>query len=47
MADVLTLQQLRQRQIDYRLLRVNAGRRRHDFKVGDKVLVKRMLNHSQ
>ena len=46
MADVLTLQQLRQRQIDHRLLRANAGRRSHDFQVGDQVLVKRMLNHS-
>jgi len=46
MADVLTLQQLRQRQIDHRLLRANAGRRSHDFQVGDQVLVQRMLNHS-
>lgn len=46
MADVLTLQQLRQKQIDQRLLRVNVQRRKHDFKVNDQVLVKRMLNHS-
>jgi len=46
MADVLTLQDLRQRQIDERLLRANAKRRSHDYKVGDKVLLKRMLNNS-
>ena len=46
MTDVLALQDLRQRQIDHRLLRANAKRRSHDYKVGDKVLVKRLLSHS-
>jgi hypothetical protein len=45
--DLLTLRDLRQRQIDKRLLRANAQRRSHDYKVGDQVLVKRELNHSQ
>jgi hypothetical protein len=47
MADVFTLRDLRQRQIDQRLLKANAQRRPHDYKVGDQVLVKRMLNHTQ
>lgn len=47
LADVITLQDLRQRQIDKRLLRANAQRRQHEFKVGDQVMLKRMLNNSQ
>jgi len=47
MADVLTLQQLHQCQIDHCLLRANAGHHHHDYQIGDRVLIKRMLNNSQ
>jgi len=46
-ADLLTLQELRQQQIDDRLIKANAIRRTHDFQVGDRVLIRRKLNHSQ
>ena len=38
-ADLITLRDLRQRQIDVRLLSENARRRPYDFKVGDQVYV--------
>jgi transposase InsO family protein len=46
LADVLTLQQLRQKQIDKRLLRSNARRKQHDYKIGDHVLIQRSLDAS-
>ena len=46
-ADLFVLRDLRQHQIDMRLLKANALRRPHEFKVGDKVMIRRMLNHSQ
>ena len=39
-ADLLTLQQLRQGQIDKRLLKANAKRQAHDWKVDEMVLVR-------
>jgi transposase InsO family protein len=42
-ADILTLQQLRQQGIDKRLLQANAKRRPHEFKVNDNVLKRREI----
>lgn len=46
-ADLLTLRELRQRQIDTRLIKANAMRQPHEFLVGDQVMIRRKLNHSQ
>jgi len=46
-ADLLTLRELRQRQIDTRLIKANAMRQPHEFLVGDQVMICRKLNHSQ
>ena len=43
-ADVLTLQQLRQQQIDQRLLRQNRKRKACDCTVGDRVLIRNQLD---
>jgi hypothetical protein len=45
-ANVLTLADLRQKQIDKRLMRANAKRKTHDYQVGDQVLVKCALDAS-
>jgi hypothetical protein len=45
-ANILTLADLRQKQIDKRLMRANAKRKTHDFQVGDQVLIKRALDAS-
>jgi hypothetical protein len=45
-ANVLTLANLRQKQIDKRLMRANAKRKTHDYQVGDQVLIKRVLDAS-
>jgi hypothetical protein len=46
-ANVLTLADLRQTQIDKRLMRANAKRKTHDYLVGDQVLInKRALDAS-
>jgi hypothetical protein len=45
-ANVLTLVNQRQKQIDKRLMRANAKRKTHDYQVGDQVLIKRMLDAS-
>jgi hypothetical protein len=45
-ANVLTLADLRQKQIDKHLMRANAKRKRHDYQVGDQVLIKRALDAS-
>jgi hypothetical protein len=41
LADILALQHLRQQGIDQRLLKTNAKRRAHEFKVDDQVLKRR------
>jgi hypothetical protein len=45
-ANVLTLANCRQKQIDKRLMRVSAKRKRHDFQVSDQVLIKHVLDAS-
>jgi hypothetical protein len=45
-ANILTLADLRQKQIDKRLMRANAKRKTHDYQVGDQVLIKRALDAS-
>jgi hypothetical protein len=40
-ANILTLANLRQKQIDKRLMRANAKRKTHDYQVGDQVLIKK------
>ncbi len=45
-ADILTLQKHRQQLVDKRLLQANAQRIRHDYKVGDPILKKAVLNLS-
>jgi hypothetical protein len=45
-ANVLTLADLRQKQIDKRLMRANAKRKTHDYQVSDQVLIKRELDAS-
>ena len=43
-ADLLSLSEYRQRQIDHRLLRTNQRRRPHDWKVGELVMVAESLS---
>jgi hypothetical protein len=43
-ANVLTLPDLRQKQIDKHLMRANAKRKTHNYQVGDQVLIKRALD---
>jgi hypothetical protein len=43
-ANIFTLANLRQKQIDKRLMRANAKRKTHDYQVGDQVLIKRALD---
>jgi hypothetical protein len=43
-ANVLTLANLRQKQIDKHLMRANAKCKTHDNQVGDQVLIKRALD---
>jgi hypothetical protein len=45
-ANVLTLVDLRQKQIDKHLMRVNAKRKTHDYQVDDQVLIKCALDAS-
>jgi hypothetical protein len=45
-ANVLTLANLRQKQIDKHHMRANAKRKTHDYQVGDQVLIKRVLDAS-
>ena len=45
-ADILTLQKHRQGLVDKRLLKANASRVSHDFRVGEQVLKKKFLNLS-
>jgi hypothetical protein len=45
-ANVLTLADLRQKQIDKCLLLANAKRNTHDYQVGDQVLIKHALDAS-
>jgi hypothetical protein len=45
-ANVLTLADLRQKQIDKHLMRANAKRKTHDYQVDDQVLIKRALDAS-
>jgi hypothetical protein len=45
-ANILTLANLRQKQIDKHLMRANAKRKTHDFQVGDQVLIKPSLDAS-
>jgi riboflavin synthase alpha subunit len=45
-ANVLTLADLRQKQIDKHLMRANAKRKTHNSQVGDQVLIKRALDAS-
>jgi hypothetical protein len=42
MADLVTLQNLRQQKIDLRLLKANSKRRPHDFQVGEQVMIRQM-----
>jgi hypothetical protein len=42
MADLVTLQNLRQQKIDLRLLKANSKRRPHDFRVGEQVMIRQM-----
>jgi hypothetical protein len=46
-ANVLTLANLRQKQIDKHLMQANAKCKTHDYQVGDQVLVKRALASSK
>ena len=46
-AELVTLQNLRQQKIDLRLLKANSKRRHHDFKVGEQVMVREELGPSQ
>jgi hypothetical protein len=45
-AKVLSLANLRQKQIDKRMMRANAKRKTHDYQVGDQVLIKHALDAS-
>jgi hypothetical protein len=45
-ANVLTLADLRQKQIDKHLMRANAKRKTYDYQVGDQVFIKRALDAS-
>jgi hypothetical protein len=45
-ASVLTLANLRQKQIDKRLMRANAKCKTHDYQVCDQVFIKRALGAS-
>ena len=45
-ADILTLQNSRQAQVDYRVYRENQRRRRHEYKVGDSIYVHNKNNAS-
>jgi hypothetical protein len=45
-ANILTLADLRQKQIDKRPMQANAKRKTHDYQVGDQVLIKRALDAS-
>jgi hypothetical protein len=45
-ANILTLADLRQKQIDKRLMQANAKCKTHDYKVGDQALIKRALDAS-
>jgi putative ribosome biogenesis GTPase RsgA len=45
-ANVLRLDDLRQKQIDKCLMRANAKHKTHDYHVGDQVLIKRALDAS-
>ena len=45
-ADILTLQQLRQQGIDKRLLQANAKRRQHEFQVNDQVIKRQEVKAS-
>jgi hypothetical protein len=45
-ANVLTLADLRQKQIDKHLMRANAKRKTHDYQAGDQVFIKRALDAS-
>jgi hypothetical protein len=45
-ANILTLADLRQKQIDKRLMRANAKCKTHNYQVGDQVLIKRALDAS-
>jgi hypothetical protein len=45
-ANVLTLADLRQKQIDKGLMQANAKCKTHDYQVGDQVLIKRALDAS-
>ena len=45
-ADILALQKTRQLLVDQRLLKANAQRIKHDFKVGEKILKRRHLTFS-
>jgi hypothetical protein len=45
-ANILTLADLKQKQIDKRLMRANAKRKTHDCQVSDQLLIKRALDAS-